>query len=118
MAGAQPGARTLPSGLIYKEVQAGTGDQPAANSVVRVHYHGVLRDGRVFDSSRERGMPLQFPLDRVIPCWTEGLQLMQEGGRSRLVCPAEIGYGRAGSPPSIPGNAVLTFDVELIEVVR
>jgi FKBP-type peptidyl-prolyl cis-trans isomerase len=117
-AAARPGVRGFPSGLLYEELEAGQGNAPAANSVVRVHYHGTLRDGRVFDSSVDRGDPIDFPLDRVIPCWTEALQHMREGGKSRVVCPSEIAYGKSGSPPTIPGNAVLTFEVELISIVR
>jgi FKBP-type peptidyl-prolyl cis-trans isomerase FkpA/FKBP-type peptidyl-prolyl cis-trans isomerase FklB len=84
---------------------------------VKVHYHGTLRDGSVFDSSRERGVPAQFPLDRVIPCWTEGLQRMKVGGRSKLVCPASIAYGDRGAPPRIAPGAALAFEVELLDVI-
>ena len=116
-AAAAPGAQKLPSGLIFLEVTPGTGAQPKASDTVKVHYHGTLRDGSVFDSSVERGTPAQFPLDRVIPCWTEGVQKMKVGGKSRLVCPAEIAYGERGAPPKIAPGAALAFDVELIEVI-
>jgi len=110
------GARKTESGLIYTEIKAGTGASPAATDKVRVHYHGTLRDGTVFDSSRERG-PAEFPLNGVIPCWTEGVALMKVGGRSTLVCPADIAYGDRGSQGRIPGGAALSFDVELLEIV-
>ena len=84
---------------------------------VKVHYHGTLRDGSVFDSSVDRGTPAQFSLNRVIPCWTEGVGMMKVGGKSKLVCPSVIAYGERGAPPKIPGNAALTFEVELIEIV-
>jgi FKBP-type peptidyl-prolyl cis-trans isomerase FkpA len=111
------GAESTESGLIFTEVVAGTGESPQATSIVKVHYHGALRDGTVFDSSVDRGEPAQFPLNRVIPCWTEGLQKMKVGGKARLVCPSDIAYGNRGAPPRIPGGAALAFDVELIEIV-
>ena len=115
-AAAQKGAKTTESGLIYTEIKAGSGTSPGASDTVKVHYHGTLRDGTVFDSSVQRGQPAEFPLNRVIPCWTEGVTMMKPGGKSKLVCPAEIAYGDRGSPPVIPGGAALTFEVELIEV--
>jgi FKBP-type peptidyl-prolyl cis-trans isomerase len=111
------GAKKTESGLIYTEITAGTGDSPSATDKVRVHYHGTLRDGTVFDSSVERGEPAEFPLNRVIPCWTEGVAMMKPGGKSRLVCPAEIAYGDR-STGRIPGGATLIFEVELIEIVQ
>jgi FKBP-type peptidyl-prolyl cis-trans isomerase FkpA len=116
-AAAEAGAEKLPSGLIFREVTPGTGDSPKASDTVKVHYHGTLRDGTVFDSSVERGTPAQFPLDRVIPCWTEGVQKMKVGGKSKLTCPATIAYGDRGAPPKIAPGAALSFDVELIEIV-
>jgi FKBP-type peptidyl-prolyl cis-trans isomerase len=116
-AAAEPGARRLPSGLVFHETRAGTGTTPQRTDTVRVHYQGTLRDGTVFDSSRARGTPAEFPLDRVIPCWTEALQLMKVGGQATLVCPAAIAYGDRGSG-RIPPGAALRFDVELIEIVR
>ena len=106
------------SGLIIREIVAGTGASPQPTSVVRVHYHGTLRDGMVFDSTIARGAPATFRLDRVITCWQEGLQRMKVGGRSRLVCPASIAYGEGGSPPAIPPAAALAFEVELVEIVN
>jgi FKBP-type peptidyl-prolyl cis-trans isomerase FkpA len=84
--------------------------------VVRVHYHGTFPNGKVFDSSVERGKPASFPLNRVIPCWTEGLQQMQVGGKAKLVCPPSIAYGARGAPPRIPPNATLYFEVELLAI--
>ena len=114
---AKKGAQTTESGLIYIVVKAGTGPSPTATDKVRVHYHGTLRDGTVFDSSVERGEPAEFPLNRVIPCWTEGVAMMKVGGKSRLVCPAEIAYGNR-STGRIPAGAALTFEVELIEILE
>jgi FKBP-type peptidyl-prolyl cis-trans isomerase FkpA len=115
-AAAESGARRLPSGLVFRETRAGSGPAPQATDKVRVHYHGTLRDGTVFDSSRERGTPAEFPLNRVIPCWTEGLQLMHVGSQATLLCPAAIAYGDRGAG-RIPPGATLRFDVELIEIV-
>jgi FKBP-type peptidyl-prolyl cis-trans isomerase len=110
------GAVTTDSGLVITELTAGTGASPAATDTVKVHYHGKLRDGKVFDSSIDRGEPAQFPLNQVIPCWTEGVQRMKVGGKSRLICPAAIAYGDQGRP-GIPGGAALDFEVELLEIV-
>lgn len=115
-AAAEPGAEKLPSGLIYREITAGTGASPTASDVVQVHYHGTLRDGTVFDSSVERGTPVDFPLNGVIPCWTEGVQKMKVGGKARLVCPASIAYGERGAPPKIKPGAALSFEVELLGI--
>lgn len=115
-AAAEPGAEKLESGLVYREVTPGTGASPTASDVVKVHYHGTLRDGTVFDSSVDRGEPVEFPLGGVIPCWTEGVQKMKVGGKSRLVCPASIAYGDRGAPPKIKPGAALAFDVELIGI--
>jgi FKBP-type peptidyl-prolyl cis-trans isomerase FkpA/FKBP-type peptidyl-prolyl cis-trans isomerase FklB len=117
-AAAEPGAKKTASGLIYKEIKPGTGDTPKASDRVKVHYHGTLRDGTVFDSSVKRGEPATFPLSGVIPCWTEGVQLMKVGGKSKLVCPSSIAYGDRGSPPNIKPGAPLVFEVELIEIVK
>jgi FKBP-type peptidyl-prolyl cis-trans isomerase FkpA len=103
-------------GLVIEHVKEGTGASPTATSRVKVHYHGTFEDGSVFDSSVQRGQPAVFPLNRVIKCWTEGLQKMKVGGKARLTCPPEIAYGAAGRPPKIPRNATLYFEVELIEV--
>jgi len=104
------------SGLVYEELVAGTGRSPTINDVVRAHYHGTLADGSVFDSSVERGQPLELPLRRVIPCWQEGIPMMKEGGKARLTCPPGIAYGDR-AVGSIPAGSTLTFDVELIEVL-
>jgi FKBP-type peptidyl-prolyl cis-trans isomerase FkpA len=114
---AKKDAQTTESGLIYTVIKAGTGPSPTATDKVRVHYHGTLRDGTVFDSSVERGEAAEFPLNRVIPCWTEGVAMMKVGGKSRLVCPAEIAYGNR-STGRIPAGAALTFEVELIEILE
>lgn len=112
----KPGAEQMESGLIYIETEEGAGESPEATDVVKVHYHGTLRDGTVFDSSKERGTPATFPLNRVIKCWTEGVQKMKVGGTSTLVCPSDIAYGDRGSPPKIPPGAALVFEVELLEI--
>ncbi len=113
---AEPGATKAPSGYIIKTVTEGTGASPKATDTVKVQYHGTLRDGTVFDSSRERGEPAVFPLNGVIPCWTESVQTMKVGGKYLVTCPAEIAYGDRGAPPSIKPGAALTFEVELIEI--
>ena len=115
-AAAEPGAEKLESGLIFREVAPGTGASPKASDTVKVHYHGTLRDGVVFDSSVDRGTPAEFQLDRVIPCWTEGVQKMKVGGKAHLVCPASIAYGERGAPPKIKPGTALAFDVELIGI--
>ena len=114
----KPGAKQTESGLIYIEVKPGTGASPAETDKVKVHYHGTLSDGTVFDSSVDRGEPATFGLNRVIKCWTEGVQLMKVGGKSQLICPSDIAYGDRGSPPKIAPGAALVFDVELIEIVK
>ena len=110
------GVQTTASGLQYKVEKPGTGKSPAADSVVKVHYTGKLVDGKVFDSSVERGEPIEFPLNQVIPGWTEGLQLMKEGEKATLYIPSNLGYGPQGVPGTIPPNSTLIFDVELIQV--
>ncbi len=115
----KPGARKTESGLVYREITAGVGASPTATDKVKVHYHGTLRDGTVFDSSVDRGEPAEFPLNRVIPCWTEGVAMMKTGGKSQLVCPSNIAYGdRASGGGRIPPGSTLSFEVELIEIVR
>jgi len=115
-AAAEKGAQKTASGLIYTEIKAGTGAQPGAANVVKVNYVGTLIDGREFDSSIKHGQPAEFPLDRVIPCWREGIGMMKAGGKAKLVCPSELAYGDKGSPPVILGGATLVFEVELLEV--
>jgi len=117
-AAAEPGAKKTASGLVITELKAGTGPSPKSTDQVKVHYHGTLTDGKVFDSSVQRGEPATFPLNGVIPCWTEGLQLMKVGGKSRLVCPANIAYGDRGAPPDIKPGATLIFEVQLLDIVK
>jgi FKBP-type peptidyl-prolyl cis-trans isomerase FkpA len=113
---AESGAVTLNSGLVYKTLKPGTGASPKATDIVRVHYTGRLTDGTVFDSSVQRGQPAEFPLNGVIPCWTEGVQKMKVGEQAQLVCPSAIAYGDRGQPPTIPGGATLVFEVELLGI--
>jgi FKBP-type peptidyl-prolyl cis-trans isomerase FkpA len=115
-AAAEPGAVKTASGLVYRELRAGTGASPAASDTVKVNYRGTLVDGTEFDSSYKRNEPISFPLSGVIPCWTEGVQKMKVGGKSQLVCPSSIAYGDRGSPPVIPGGATLIFEVELLSI--
>lgn len=116
-AAAESGAVKLDSGLVYKTMKPGSGKSPRATDVVRVHYHGTLPDGRVFDSSVQRGEPAEFALNQVIPCWTEGVQRMKVGEKAKLVCPSDIAYGDGGTPDgTIPPGATLAFEVELIEI--
>jgi FKBP-type peptidyl-prolyl cis-trans isomerase FkpA len=117
-AAAEKGATKLASGLIYRSVKDGTGETPKDTDTVKVNYEGKLVSGKVFDSSIERKEPATFPLNGVIPCWTEGLQQMKVGGKAVLVCPPDIAYGAEGRPPQMPGNATLIFDVELLEIVK
>ncbi|MCS6915461.1 MAG: FKBP-type peptidyl-prolyl cis-trans isomerase [Myxococcales bacterium] len=114
----EEGARRLQSGLIIKTLRPGTGPSPTAEDRVRVHYHGTLTNGAVFDSSVQRGEPAEFPLRGVIPCWTEGVQQMKVGEKARLVCPSQLAYGDEGRPPMVPGGATLIFEVELLDIVR
>ncbi len=114
----EKGAVKTANGTIVIPEKEGTGATPAATDKVKVHYTGTLPDGKVFDSSVQRGQPAEFPLNGVIPCWTEGLQKMKVGGKAKLVCPANVAYGEQGRPPVIPGNAVLTFQVELLDIVK
>jgi FKBP-type peptidyl-prolyl cis-trans isomerase FkpA/FKBP-type peptidyl-prolyl cis-trans isomerase FklB len=117
-AAAEKGAKKTASGLIYTETKAGTGTAPKATDQVKVHYTGTLPDGTKFDSSRDRGQPATFPLNGVIPCWTEGVQLMKVGGTGKLICPSDLAYGDRGAPPKIKPGQALVFDVELIEIVK
>ena len=109
---------TTASGLVYQSLKDGTGASPAATDTVRVHYRGTLPgNGKEFDSSYSRGEPAEFPLNRVIPCWTEGVQKMKVGGKAKLTCPPAIAYGAAGAGNGlIPPNATLNFEVELLAI--
>lgn len=104
------------SGLQYKVLTEGTGKSPAATDTVLVHYEGTLIDGKVFDSSYKRGEPIEFPLNRVIAGWTEGVQLMKEGAKHRLYLPSRLAYGPRGAGRDIGPNEALIFDVELLKV--
>lgn len=109
---------TTKSGLVYQSLKEGSGASPAATDTVKVHYRGMFLDGKEFDSSHKRGEPTEFPLNRVIPCWTEGVQMMKPGGKAKLTCPPAIAYGERGAGGVIPPNATLNFEVELISVRR
>ncbi len=106
----------LPSGVEVTHLTVGKGAKPSATSSVKVHYEGKLADGTVFDSSYQRGTPISFPLNRVIPCWTQGVQTMQVGGKAKLQCPSKTAYGASGAGAAIPPNADLTFTVELLGI--
>ena len=111
-----PGVKVTSSGLQYVVEKEGTGKQPTATSEVTVHYTGKLLDGTVFDSSVNRGEPATFPLNRVIPGWTEGVQLMKEGAKYTFFIPSDLAYGAQGIPNAIPPHSTLIFDVELIKI--
>jgi FKBP-type peptidyl-prolyl cis-trans isomerase FkpA len=112
----EPGAEVTPSGLVFRSLKAGSGASPQATDKVRVHYRGTFTDGKEFDSSYSRGQPAEFPLDRVIKCWTEGVQKLKVGGKAKLTCPPGIAYGERGAGGVIPPNATLHFEVELLGI--
>lgn len=114
---AQDGAVSYESGLVMRVTSETDGPKPTVEDTVKVHYHGTLRDGSVFDSSIERKQPAVFPLGRVIPCWKEAIAYMSVGSKARIVCPSDIAYGDRGSLPTIEPGAALAFDVELLEIV-
>jgi len=116
--GKKEGVKTTASGLQYKVVKSGSGKTPTAKDTVKVHYHGTLIDGSVFDSSVERGEPISFPVNGVIAGWTEALQLMKEGDKWQLTIPSELAYGEDSPSPKIGANSVLQFDVELLAVEK
>ena len=117
-AAAESGAKKTESGAILTTIKEGKGATPKATDTVKVHYHGTLIDGTVFDSSVQRGQPASFPLNGVIKCWTEGVQTMKVGGKSKLICPSDIAYGDRGSPPKIKPGATLIFEVELLDIEK
>jgi len=112
----KPGVVELPSGLQYEIMTEGEGIKPMASQNVTCHYHGTLIDGTVFDSYVKRGQPATFPLNGVIKCWTEGVQRMKVGGRAKLTCPPSLAYGEKGAGATIPPNATLQFEVELLAI--
>ncbi|NVJ25766.1 FKBP-type peptidyl-prolyl cis-trans isomerase [Myxococcus sp. AM011] len=113
----EPGAVKLPTGVVYRETEAGNGKSPRITDTVKVHYEGRLVDGSVFDTSAKRGIPVEFPLNGVIACWTQGVARMKVGGKAKLTCPGATAYGERPPPGSrIPPNAVLIFDVELVDI--
>ena len=114
----KPGIQTTESGLQYEVITEGTGETPQKTDTVRVNYEGTFIDGTVFDSSYTRGKPTEFPLDQVIPGWTEGFQVMREGGSYRLFVPSELAYGSQGSPGGIPPYATLIFKVDFLNIVK
>jgi FKBP-type peptidyl-prolyl cis-trans isomerase FkpA len=119
MAAAPAGAaEKLPSGVTVETLKEGKGASPQASDKVRVHYRGTLENGTEFDSSYKRNEPITFPLSRVIPCWTEGVQKMKVGGKARLTCPPQTAYGARGVPGTIPPNSTLTFEVELLGIEK
>jgi len=117
-AAAEKGATKTASGIVIQVIKEGKGASPKETDSVKVHYHGTLTDGTVFDSSVQRGEPATFPLAQVIPCWTEGVQHIKVAGKSRLICPAALAYGDRGAPPKIKPGATLVFEVELLEIVK
>lgn len=112
----EPGAVLTDSGLVYRSLREGKGAAPAATDTVKVHYRGTFPDGKEFDSSYKRGEPTEFPLNRVIKCWTEGVQRLKVGGKAKLTCPPAIAYGERGAGGVIPPNATLLFEVELLGI--
>jgi FKBP-type peptidyl-prolyl cis-trans isomerase FklB len=112
----KPGVKTTESGLQYLVLKEGTGRKPELDDTVHCHYHGTLIDGTVFDSSVDRGTPIDFPLKGVIPGWTEVLQLMKEGSKWRVFIPSKLAYGQRGAPPKIGPNETLIFEIELLQV--
>jgi FKBP-type peptidyl-prolyl cis-trans isomerase FkpA len=112
----EPGAVVKPSGLVFLSQRDGSGASPGPTDMVRVNYRGTFPDGKEFDSSYKRGEAIEFPLDGVIKCWTEGVQLMKVGGKARFTCPSSIAYGTRGAGNVVPPNATLVFEVELLGI--
>ena len=117
-AAAEPKEEKTASGIVITKIKEGTGASPKSTDTVKVHYRGTLVNGKEFDSSYGRGQPAIFSLNRVIPCWTEGMQTMKTGGKSKLVCPPELAYGSRGFPGAVPPDATLIFEVELLDIAR
>jgi FKBP-type peptidyl-prolyl cis-trans isomerase len=115
-AGGEGAATQVADGIEITTLVEGTGASPKPTDVVVVHYHGTFQDGQVFDSSVQRGEPARFPLNRVIPCWTQAVQTMKVGGKAKIVCSPQTAYGERGAPPRIPPNATLNFEVELLDI--
>lgn len=115
---AEPKDDKTASGIVITTLKEGAGASPKPADMVKVHYRGTLTDGKEFDSSYKRGQPATFALNRVIPCWTEGVQTMKVGGKVKLLCPSNLAYGSRGVPGVIPANASLVFEVELLEIVK
>lgn len=114
---AEPKEEKTASGIAITTLKEGTGANPKASDTVKVHYRGTLENGNEFDSSYKRGQPATFPLNRVIPCWTEGVQKIKVGGKAKLVCPSNLAYGNQ-NVPGIPPNSTLIFEVELLEIAK
>ncbi len=112
----EKGAVKTASGMVYHSLKDGKGQSPTASSTVEVNYRGTLTNGKEFDSSYKRKQSISFPLSGVIPCWTEGVQLMKVGGKAKLVCPPELAYGARGAGSAVPPNATLIFEVELLGI--
>ena len=112
----EPQAVVTPSGLVYRSLKDGTGSSPVATDTVKVHYRGTFLDGKEFDSSYKRNQPTEFPLNRVIKCWTEGVALMKVGGKAKLTCPAALAYGERGAGSTIAPNTTLQFEIELLSI--
>ena len=117
-AAAQNRTETLDSGVIVEHIKEGSGESPKASDTVVAHYRGTLQDGKEFDSSFKRGEPAAFPLNRVVPCWTQGMQKIKVGGKAKLTCPSATAYGERGIAGVIPGGATLIFEVELVSIKK
>lgn len=115
---AAPAEQKTISGIVITTLKEGSGASPKASDTVKVHYRGTLTDGKEFDSSYKRGQPASFPLNRVIPCWTEGVQTLKLGGKAKLQCPSQLAYGSRGIPGVIPPDATLLFEIELLEIAK
>lgn len=115
---AEPKEEKTASGIGITTLKEGSGPSPRSIDTVKVHYRGTLTNGKEFDSSYGRGQPATFPLNRVIPCWTEGLQAMKVGGKAKLTCPPNLAYGSRGVPGTIPPDSTLIFEVELLDILK